>query len=72
MKKILLFITLFIFTELNAVNIIPHPYEYDVNPLYRYYFTEQSGVVCKQKELLPIAELFSVAKTPLFLELIRG
>lgn len=58
MKKILLFITLFIFTELSAVNVIPHPYEYDVNPLYRYYFTEQSGVVCKQKELLPIAELF--------------
>lgn len=59
MKKILLFITLFIFTELSAVNVIPHPYEYDVNPLYRYYFTEQSGVVCKQKELLPIAELFT-------------
>lgn len=59
MKKILLFIALFIFTELSAVNIIPHPYEYDVNPLYRYYFTEQSGVVCKQKELLPIAELFT-------------
>lgn len=59
MKKILLLITLFIFTELSAVNIIPHPYEYDVNPLYRYYFTEQSGVVCKQKELLPIAELFT-------------
>ncbi len=59
MKKILLFITLFIFTELSAMNVIPHPYEYDVNPLYRYYFTEQSGVVCKQKELLPIAELFT-------------
>ena len=59
MKKILLLITLFIFTELSAVNVIPHPYEYDVNPLYRYYFTEQSGVVCKQKELLPIAELFT-------------
>lgn len=58
MKKILLLITLFIFTELSAVNVIPHPYEYDVNPLYHYYFTEQSGVVCKQKELLPIAELF--------------
>ena len=54
MKKILLLITLFIFTELSAVNVIPHPYEYDVNPLYRYYFTEQSGVVCKQKELLPL------------------
>lgn len=58
MKKILLLITLFIFIQLSAVNVIPHPYEYDVNPLYRYYFTEQSGVVCKQKELLPIAELF--------------
>ena len=58
MKKILLFITLFIFTELSAVNIIPHPYEYDGNPLCRYYFTEQSGVECNQKELLPIAELF--------------
>ena len=58
MKKILFLITLFIFTQLRAINIIPHPYEYDVNPLYRYYFTEQSGVVCKQKELLPIAELF--------------
>ena len=42
-----------------AINVIPHPYEYDVNPLYRYYFTEQSGVVCKQKELLPVAELFT-------------
>lgn len=58
MRKIVLFVVLLVFTELVAVNIIPHPYEYDVNPLYRYYFTEQSGVMCKQKELLPIAELF--------------
>ncbi|MBQ8721873.1 MAG: family 20 glycosylhydrolase [Paludibacteraceae bacterium] len=59
MRKIVLFVVLLVFTELSAVNIIPHSYEYDVNPLYRYYFTEQSGVVCKQKELLPIAELFT-------------
>ena len=45
--------------SVKAINVIPHPYEYDVNPLYRYYFTEQSGVVCKQKELLKVAELFA-------------
>lgn len=45
--------------SVKAINVIPYPYEYDVNPLHRYYFTEQSGVVCKQKELLPIAELFA-------------
>ena len=57
-QAILPLLILFSF-ELYAINVIPHPYEYDVNPLYRYYFTEESGVVCKQKELLPIAELFA-------------
>ena len=59
MKKIVLLFSLFVFSKLCAINVIPHPYEYDVNPLYRYYFTEQSGVICRQKELLPVAELFA-------------
>ena len=42
-----------------AINVIPYPYEYDVNPLYRYYFNEQSAIVCKHKSLMPVAELFS-------------
>jgi hexosaminidase len=59
MKKIVLLFSLFVFSKLCAINVIPHPYEYDVNPLYRYYFTEESGVICRQKELLPVAELFA-------------
>ena len=59
MKKIVLLFSLFVFSKLCAINIIPHPYEYDVNPLHRYNLTEQSGVICRQKELLPVAELFA-------------
>jgi hexosaminidase len=59
MKKIVLLFSLFVFSKLCAINVIPHPYEYDVNPLHRYYFTEESGVICRQKELLPVAELFA-------------
>ena len=59
MKKIVLLFSLFVFSNLCAINVIPHPYEYDVNPLHRYYFTEQSGVICRQKELLPVAEVFA-------------
>ena len=62
MKLKLLFvlgvINLLCLSELMGIDVIPHPYEYDVNPLYRYYFDDESGVVCRQKELLPVAELF--------------
>ena len=61
MKKIilLLFCILNYALCIDGINVIPHPYEYDVNPLYRYYFTDESGVVCKQKELLNVAQLFA-------------
>ena len=55
---VLLVINLLCLSELMGIDVIPHPYEYDVNPLYRYYFNDESGVVCRQKELLPVAELF--------------
>ena len=55
---VLLVINLLCLSELMGIDVIPHPYEYDVNPLYRYYFDDESGVVCRQKELLPVAELF--------------
>ena len=58
MLLVLLAFNLLCFTELGAVDIIPYPHEYDVNPLYRYYFNEESGVVCRQKELMGVAELF--------------
>ena len=62
MKLKLLFvlgvINLLCLSELMGIDVIPHPWEYDVNPLYRYYFNDESGVVCRQKELLPVAELF--------------
>ena len=58
MLLVLLAFNLLCFMELGAVDVIPHPYEYDVNPLYRYYFNEESGVVCRQKELMGVAELF--------------
>ncbi|MBR5190054.1 MAG: beta-N-acetylhexosaminidase [Paludibacteraceae bacterium] len=55
---VLVVINLLCLSELMGIDVIPHPYEYDVNPLYRYYFDDESGVVCRQKELLPVAELF--------------
>ena len=58
MLLVLLAFNLLCFMELGAVDIIPYPHEYDVNPLYRYYFNEESGVVCRQKELMGVAELF--------------
>ena len=63
MKKIILLLLcilhcVFCF-NIMAINVIPYPYEYDVNPLYRYYFNEQSAIVCKHKSLMPVAELFS-------------
>ena len=55
---VLVVINLLCLSELMGIDVIPHPYEYDVNPLYRYYFDDESGVVCRQKELMPVAELF--------------
>ena len=55
---VLVVINLLCLSELMGIDVIPHPWEYDVNPLYRYYFNDESGVVCRQKELLPVAELF--------------
>ena len=55
---VLVVINLLCLSELMGIDVIPHPWEYDVNPLYRYYFDDESGVVCRQKELLPVAELF--------------
>ena len=55
---VLLVVNLLCLSELMGIDVIPHPREYDVNPLYRYYFNDESGVVCRQKELLPVAELF--------------
>lgn len=53
------------FIDIHGINVIPYPYEYDINPSYRYYFNEQSAIVCKHKSLVPVAELFSqqVAKS---------
>ena len=56
---VLVVINLLCLSELMGIDVIPHPWEYDVNPLYRYYFDDESGVVCRQKELLPVAELFA-------------
>ena len=52
-----LILTLLVTFSLCAINIIPHPYEYDVNPCYTYQFDEHSAFVCKQKSLLPVAEI---------------
>ena len=48
-----------LFIDVHGVNVIPYPYEYDINPSYRYEFNEQSAIVCKHKSLVPVAELFS-------------
>lgn len=62
MKRLLLIFLILnfsFFIDIVAINVIPYPYEYDVNPSYRYYFNEQSAIVCKHKSLMPVAELFS-------------
>ena len=58
-----LFLSLILLVTLNicAINIIPHPYEYDVNPTYAYHLNEQTSFICKQKSLIPIVEV--VAQT---------
>ena len=48
-----------LFIDVHGINVIPYPYEYDINPSYRYEFNEQSAIVCKHKSLVPVAELFS-------------
>ena len=63
MKRLLLLIFLILnclfFIDIQAINVIPYPYEYDINPMHRYYFNEQSAIICKHQSLIPIAELFS-------------
>lgn len=63
MKKLLLILLCIVNFALciegNAITVIPYPYEYDINPSYRYYFNEQSAIICKHKSLVPVAELFS-------------
>ena len=63
MKRLLLLIFLILnclfFIDIQAINVIPYPYEYDINPVHRYYFNEQSAIICKHQSLIPIAELFS-------------
>lgn len=53
--------TLLVALNLCAVNIIPHPYEYDIDPTRTYQLNEQTAFVCKQKSLIPVAEV--VAQT---------
>ncbi len=61
MKRIVILILCIINCTLciDAVNVIPYPYEYDINPAYRYYINHQSAIICKHKSLIPVAELFS-------------
>ncbi len=63
MKRLLLLIFLILnclfFIDIQAINVIPYPYEYDINPVHRYYFNEQSAIICKHQSLIPVAELFS-------------
>ena len=56
---ILLTLNSLFFIDIVAINVIPYPYEYDINPLYRYYFNNHTAIICKHKSLIPIAELFS-------------
>ena len=56
---IFLILNCLFFIDIQAINVIPYPYEYDINPSYRYYFNEQSAIICKHQSLIPIAELFS-------------
>ena len=56
-----LILALLVALNLCAVNIIPHPYEYDINPTYTYQLNEQTAFICKQKSLIPVAEV--VAQT---------
>lgn len=41
---------------LRAVNIVPHPYEYDLNPYFPYTFNDECGIVVKHKSLNDVAE----------------
>ena len=54
-------LTLFVVFNISAINIIPYPYEYDVNPTHTYQLNEQTAFICKQKSLIPVAEV--VAQT---------
>lgn len=56
---IFLILNCLFFIDIQAINVIPYPYEYDINPSYRYYFNEQSAIICKHQSLIPVAELFS-------------
>ena len=47
----------FIVLIVSAVNIVPHPMEYDVNPYVRFYFDESTSIVVKDKELYAIADV---------------
>lgn len=60
MKKIgsLLFI-LFIFASSNAINIIPHPFEYDINPYYGYEITNYTKIIVHDKDLIPMVNIFA-------------
>lgn len=59
MKQLVILFFLFLVSSIQAINIIPHPYEYDVNPSYHYHFNEESAIICKHKSFIPVAELFS-------------
>ena len=60
-KKIILLLLCIVHCAfcIDGINVIPYPYEYDINSAYRYCFNEQSAIVCKHKSLVPVAELFS-------------
>ena len=47
----------FIVLIVSAVNIVPHPMEYDVNPYVRFYFDESTSIVVKDKELYAVADV---------------
>ena len=61
MRHLTLLLTLIATSFLSAINVIPHPYEYDVNPTHTYHLNEQTAFICKQKSLIPVAEV--VAQT---------
>ena len=47
----------FIVLIVSAVNIVPHPMEYDVNPYVRFYLDESTSIVVKDKELYAVADV---------------
>lgn len=57
MRRYVLFIIVVLLTvvSLQAVNVVPHPYEYDINPYYSYVYNEYSGIVVKHKSLKDVA-----------------